>query len=449
MNKKLRYIFWAALLSCTGIIASQLYWLYNAFRVNEDNFTKVASTALQRSIEQYLFKETFSLTHDNPSLVYFAMPKDTMTLRPDNAAALKDTLMKRGMVTLGSYRSMISDSEAMKMSQVVLAGYLPGSVATEIQPDSLLRMYQHELAKNDINIQVRLVWHDSSLHKIAAYAGPTENKNRVGAYFDHQQQYLLKQTIIPILISSLLMLLTAGCIRYMWRVILQQKQLNDIKNDFINNMTHELRTPISILKTTHEALYHFGEVRDPEKTMRYLKANTEELNKLENNVERILNIASYEQGNKVSVPESISLKALIEEVIHRFAISAVITLAYNLPVQFITTDKYAIETILVNLLDNAIKYAGKEIIITISQLDSGWQLSMKDNGSGIPAQQIPFIFDKFFRVPTGNLHNVKGYGLGLSYVKELVKLLHGSISVQSKQGMGTTFTIQFPLVWIK
>lgn len=460
MNKKLQYIFFAALLTASGIILFQLYWVYNAYKVNEGNFEKVAASALQKSIDQCLFKDAFSLTHDNPAVAYFAIPKDSLISKSANDngksgdTALKTALMKKATVTLGSYLTMISDSAIMRSAQMIIASSLPAIMKTSIQPDTLLRIYKQELNRNNIHVPVQLVMHDSSAHAIAAYIGPTEKMNRVTAHFSKQREYLLKQTIVPILVSFLLMVLTASCLWYMLRVIWRQKQLDDIKNDFINNMTHELKTPISILKTTHEALLHFGEVSDMEKTIRYLQANTEELIQLENNVERILQIASYEAGNRKPTHENIELEKLIRAVIQRFAVNPAyeIVLKYDLPERIVTSDKYAIETILINLLDNAIKYSGEVnnmIVVIVSTLENGWQLSVTDNGEGIHAKQLPFIFDKFFRVPTGNLHNVKGFGLGLSYVREVVSSLEGSIQVQSKSGIGTTFTIQFPAAWKK
>ena len=221
-----------------------------------------------------------------------------------------------------------------------------------------------------------------------------------------------------------------------------------MKNDFFNNITHELRTPISILKTANDALYRYGQAADPEKTRRYLKINAEILEKLDHNVDRILEITQYEQGTRLAKEEPVNLDKLIGEVIARFSGSEAVSVqyAYELNKEIVVTDKYVVDTVLSNLLDNSIKYADKAVMIEIAvtPLSKGWQIEVKDNGNGIPDMHLPYIFDKFYRVQDGDLHTVKGYGLGLSYVKQLVTAVKGEISVKSKEGAGAIFTIKFP-----
>jgi two-component system phosphate regulon sensor histidine kinase PhoR len=270
----------------------------------------------------------------------------------------------------------------------------------------------------------------------------------VEAIFINKDRVLLAQNIVPAIISLVLIILSAGSLCYMWIIIRRQMQLDHIKNDFISNITHELRTPISILKSTHEALFRYGGIAEPEKAERYLKINTDILEKLDHNVDRILDITRYESGDKPAKPDWVDIDDLIAGVMERFSLDADRPIVFLSPsgLADVYTDRYIIDTIISNLVDNAIKYGGKHVKVTITarSAGSGWQLIVLDNGGGIDQRYLPFIFEKFYRVPSGNLHEVKGYGLGLSYVKQLVISLNGTISVRSKINSGTIFTIQFP-----
>jgi K+-sensing histidine kinase KdpD len=256
--------------------------------------------------------------------------------------------------------------------------------------------------------------------------------------------------IFPFTISFSLILLTAGGLLYIGRNVWQQSQLDDIKNDFINNMTHELKTPIAILKATHEVLYDFDEIEDKEKTKRYLKLNITELNRLEENVSRVLDITRYENGNVQMQLSYVDLNSLVTSVIAKFATisSTRFITQFNDEITSIKTDAHAIETIVHNLVDNAIKYnhnIDPWVKVNVTTKEHSWTLVVSDNGNGIPKHHLPYIFDKFYRVPTGNVHTKKGYGLGLSYSRILVQKLGGTIAVQNGHPTGTLFIIEFPL----
>ena len=161
-----------------------------------------------------------------------------------------------------------------------------------------------------------------------------------------------------------------------------------------------------------------------------------------------MDITRHEQGIKVFNYQLINIDHLMNDIISRFAATGAQSIEYRseLDNKLISTDSYIVDTVVTNLVDNAIKYSHENvrIQITTSPAGNGWQLKVKDNGIGISDQNLPYIFDKFYRVPSGNIHDVKGYGLGLSYVKLLVSNLKGTINVKSKPGTGTTFVIKFP-----
>lgn len=456
MKDNFKILFFIALTTGIGVICFQLYWLYNAYRLQETEFITTATHALQRSNDKYI-RSSVSLERVEHAVVTFRMEpqkagthKETLSkqLAAKLRAGLKDSLFKKAQTqqTQQFPSTAFEDMSARLFAQLINKSY---------HKDTLSKIYEQELALGGIRLPFSLNFLGSRIAKskygISIQTGLSKGTVSIEAKFLGKQRYVLAHTLVPIVISLILMFLTAGCLWYMWRIIQRQRQLSDIKNDFINNMTHELKTPISILKTTHEALYKFGEVGNKEKTLRYLQLNLTELDKLQQRVDRILDINLYETGKKKINTAQFNLKQLITEIIERFEINEAhnISLSYHLREEEIISDQYSIDTIVTNLLDNALKYSDKkftEISIVLSRTEADQLLlSISDNGPGIPTAQLPFIFDKFYRAPTGNVHNVKGYGLGLSYVKELVTVLNGTIKVQPVAAGGTKFIIQIPI----
>jgi len=442
MKKNLRFVFFIAIITCSGIVIFQFYWLYNAFSIAENNFYKTATSALQRSIDAYQIAQT-GLFNTSPGNNKISIFMDSSAFQ--NNATVKATI------------PVAVTSNIRQMVQVVMSRLFLQVANKPVPLKEVQKKYRQELDKVNIHLPFTLSVIESKsnypAHAVIGNIGFSESSKLIEAHFDRTSLFLIWQNVMPVLVSLLLILLTAGCLWYMWHIIKKQVRLDVIKNDFINNMTHELRTPLAILKSTHEALDTFGGVADHEKTIRYLRINGVILQKLEDNINRILDITRYETGAKFAKSENVSLKELMNEVIQRFSNveQASVSLHYDMEEQTINTDRYIIDTIVSNLVDNALKYAGGEaaIIVKVSSAGDCWLLQVIDNGPGIDERYLPFLFDKFYRVPTGNLHDTKGFGLGLHYVKELADILKGKVSVQSKQHEGTTFTLQFPFIWKK
>jgi len=252
-----------------------------------------------------------------------------------------------------------------------------------------------------------------------------------------------------ILISSFLLLLLITCaFIYLLRTILKQKTVEELKTDFTNNMTHELKTPISVSYAAVDALLNFS---DPvnEKQKKYLTIVKDQLIHLTGLVEQILTLAVENRSTFRLRPETISLNELVNSLIEQYKLKA------SKPVEFtcsipedieLVADRTHLYNMLSNLIDNAIKYADKEpcrIEATARQDDHETTISITDNGPGISEANQRQIFDKFFRVPSGNIHNVKGYGLGLYYVKDMMGKHGGTARVESVPGKGSTFTLHF------
>lgn len=236
-------------------------------------------------------------------------------------------------------------------------------------------------------------------------------------------------------------------------IIVRQKKLSEIKNDFINNMTHELKTPIATIRISSESLLNFDENTDQEKRLRYAGIIYKENKRLEQQVERVLNIAKLDKQEIKLKIETIDIHEIIEEAQENFELSQLeesggeIKLHLEAENHVIDADVVHITNVINNLIDNAIKYSDQtpEIVISSRNIKNKLVLSFKDNGKGISKENLKYIFDKFYRVPTGNVHDVKGFGLGLFYVKTILEESGGSISVKSTLGKGSEFIVSLPL----
>jgi len=251
--------------------------------------------------------------------------------------------------------------------------------------------------------------------------------------------------VIPI---TIIVILFFG---YSVTIINKQKRLDEIKNDFINNMTHELKTPISTIGLSSNMLLKTDLSKDPEKLKRYAGIIHKENKRLEAQVNNVLNLAKLEKEKITLDVSSFDLHELIEEAKDTFIHNQLekhgsISLLLNAKNHVINGDKVHITNVIYNLLDNAIKYSSEHPIIEITtkNKENSIIVSVKDNGIGITAENIKSVFDKFYRVPTGNLHNVKGFGLGLHYVKTVIEEHNGTINIESKINNGSIFTINLP-----
>lgn len=238
---------------------------------------------------------------------------------------------------------------------------------------------------------------------------------------------------------------------YTLNVILQQKKLSEIKNDFINNMTHELKTPISTIRLASETLINQTEI-DKEKRLKYSSIIYKENKRLEKQVERVLNIAKLDKGEIKFKKEEFNIHEVIQEAAENLEYNQLESLEGKIEIDLqaktglVFADEVHITNVIYNLLDNAIKYCVRQPQIKIFTQDKGdfIQVEVSDNGLGISKENQKHLFEKFYRVPTGNVHNVKGFGLGLFYVKTVINQLKGDIWVKSQKDVGSTFIFTLP-----
>ena len=262
--------------------------------------------------------------------------------------------------------------------------------------------------------------------------------------------YLIKKISWPILFSVLLVGLTVVSFILLYRSLLHQHRLAQIKNDLISNITHELKTPIATVGVAIEALKNFNAMQDPEKTKEYLDISQNELQRLGLLVDKVLKLSMFENKKIELKYEVLDLEEIVKEVVASLRLQLE---KYNARINIhtggnilIKGDRVHLLSVVFNLLDNALKYSKENaaIQVDISEAHDNIVLKVTDNGIGIPQEYKTKIFEKFFRVPTGDQHNAKGHGLGLSYAAQVIRQHRGNIEVDSHEGLGSTFTITLP-----
>ena len=235
--------------------------------------------------------------------------------------------------------------------------------------------------------------------------------------------------------------------------LIKQKQISEIKSDFINNMTHEFKTPIATINLALDAIKNPKIIGDKEKVKRYVKMIRDENKRMHAQVENVLRISKLEKNQLDVTKETIDVHEIIEEAITHVELlvndrGGYIKLQLKAYLTEVLANQFHLTNVIVNLLDNAIKYSveAPKIEITTENTNKHIIIKIKDNGIGMHKNIQKNIFKKFYREETGNIHNVKGHGLGLSYVKKIIEIHQGEISVESEKGIGSTFIINLPLI---
>ncbi len=279
-----------------------------------------------------------------------------------------------------------------------------------------------------------------------------EAAGRLSIYFPDKKKLIVDNISYLILPTIALFALLIGCFAYTLTIIFRQKKMSEMKTDFINNMTHEFKTPVATIMIASESL------KDPE-----IASNEKRVNRLANiiydenvrlgdHIERVLNIAKLERENLKIERTKVNINALVEDVLESMQLqlqkaNGSLDMKLNATRDTVIGDELHLSNVFFNLVDNAIKYSVAKPAITIKSHNTkdAIIISVSDKGMGMTKEQQEKIFDQFYRIPTGNIHNVKGFGLGLSYVSDIIKRLDGKIQVKSEKDKGTTFEVTLPL----
>jgi signal transduction histidine kinase len=308
------------------------------------------------------------------------------------------------------------------------------------------------------NMGISLHWHSDSLaqakharESVLYFSGMMPGQ-LPGVLIKNEAPYLVSRMSPQILFGLILLLLTGSAFYFTNRSLKRQMMLNSLRNDFVSNITHELRTPVSTVKVALEALKTFDKVNNPAITLDYLDMATQEMNRLDQLISKVLDQSLIGEQNNLIQPQPADLKELIGKTLVTLeprltARNARISFDSTEPIGLIMVDPLYFQGILMNLIDNSLKYGNEapEIAICLRQNKSSVVVEVGDNGPGIPKEYLGKVFDKFFRVPKGDTHNIKGYGLGLSFAALVMNQHQGSIAVKNLDQGGCLFTLTFPL----
>ncbi|MBQ2796979.1 MAG: HAMP domain-containing histidine kinase [Tidjanibacter sp.] len=259
------------------------------------------------------------------------------------------------------------------------------------------------------------------------------------AFLERMRGLILSSVAIVLLLSVVLL--------YLVRTMFRQKTLEEMRRDFTHNITHELKTPISVAVTATDALRNFSADANPERRSRYLEIVEAQLTQLSTMVEHILSVSVEGREYKYN-PTNLHIQDIIKGVVQGAGMNVGKEAKFHIDCPsdiIVSADEFHIKNLLATVIDNAVKYAEEPVVnVSVSDENGCVTIDVEDNGCGIAKEHLSHIFEKFYRVPTGDIHTVRGYGLGLYYAKQVVQLHKGTISIKSSVGKGTTVTIKLP-----
>ncbi len=407
-----------------GLMGIQIYWIQSASSIKEANFRRSVNEAMVKVIKkiEHLEKTKSMRAGQDERVLSFSrhLPYDSILSMPELDSLIRLQLNFRGVDT--RYEFCI---------------YKPERQEFLMERSSVFR-------KELIEKGNAFVLFQSDIYTSPEY---------LLIYFPREKQFLLTELWGMLLISIILIIVIVYSFTYTITIIFRQKRLSEMKNDFINNMTHEFKTPISTISLACEALGDKDLRGSADMLENYISMIRDENRRLAGMAEKILQTAVIDKGQLKMNLEKTDLHEIIQAVIRNLRIQVEIKdgeIIRNFMASRsrIEGDKVHITNLVYNLLDNANKYSPRKPTIRIhtENVSNGIVLTIEDNGIGIGKAEQKKIFDKLYRVPTGNIHEVRGFGLGLSYVKAIVDEHHGKISVESEVNKGTKFKVFLPFV---
>ena len=365
-----------------------------------------------------------------------------VSLKRDSSLTLKDTFPPGSFLPVDK-------------NHMIKILYGIDSLQDSLRIPELTAAYQKKLTKENITIPFSIHRLDSAIEDTdtrleditIGFAHPVTYHLELGK----RASYLMKKITQPILFSIFLVGVTVLCFVVFYRNLRTQQRLTAIKNDFISNITHELKTPIATVSVAIEALKNFNALDDPQKTKEYLDISANELQRLSLLVDKVLKLSMFEKKEIALQKEKFDLVQLAQEVAASMRLQfeknhAYVTVKATGSNFIIEADKLHLTSVIYNLLDNALKYSKEDPQITVHIIDQTQYIDLRveDNGIGIAPEYRRKIFERFFRVPAGDIHNIKGYGLGLSYVFHIAVRHQGFAEVESELGKGSTFSVKLP-----
>ena len=466
-------------------IAVQLYWNYREYQINKQNLISRVQLSLDNSVETYFANLTKS------GIITYTTSLDSINSKGKTDTIYVKTNSRRGLrkkldSTLQNIAILENDKPLFiktprndsypffTRNKLIPKNIdsLISKVFISISRDTLnlvkLDNYlNEELKRNKIEVKYALNYHyhqrfydDSVSIKSTGYnlenfpkkhltaiskSTFLPHRNKLELFFTNETATLLKASFVSILLSLLLSISIIASLIYLLKTIYKQKQLAEVKNDLISNITHEFKTPIATISTALEAMKSFDVLEDKEKSEKYISIANLQVNRLNEMVEKILETAMLNQEELVLDKQPTNVAKLLDDIIEKYK-----TVNTKKSFQFLNSvselylklDKFHFENAIENIIDNAIKYGGDKIKIELSSEKNNIHVFIKDNGIGIHKNQKDKVFEQFYRIPTGNTHNVKGFGIGLFYTKNIIEKHGGTISIIYDKNNNSLFKIE-------
>lgn len=418
----IKIIILIASLSLTGLILTQLFWVVNAVQLAEKQYDHRVNIAMDEVVDEMVrSNDTILISDKNP--YYKDLSKHKLTFFEVIDTALMSRLLEKYI----DYHNLNRDYE------FAIVKTLDNSIIYSSTPE-FERLTHRKIHKACLSS----LWQEEYFH--------------MALFFPSQHKETIVEMSIWLSLSGMFILIVIILFTYIITTIIRQKKLSDIKNDFINNMTHEFKTPISTISLAAEVLLNADAESSAERLQKYSRIIFDENQRMRLQVDRVLQVASLEKGDYELRKTEFDIHKVIRETVQNLCFEKCedhTNINYHLYAEkhIVHADQMHITNVIVNLMDNAIKYSNEKVIINLYSRNQvgGLLFSIEDNGIGMSQDSLKHIFDRFYRVPTGNIHTVKGFGLGLYYVKNIIETHGGHINVRSELNKGTRFDVYLPL----
>lgn len=470
MNQK-GFIFIIVLITIAliGLMVIQSYWIKNAITVKEANFVRDVNEAISTVV--YKLEKIEAANRIQSQMNYMQQRQNWLqsidSLNQsfiDGTTSFSDPwafnkFLQKSMLAQDVLERMIYDYSNIPIENRINISLLDSLISNELNSKSIDTDFEFGIfspVRNSMPIQKTGKYPKELLNKGFSFAlFPSDmfsTPDYLMIFFPNEKRFLITQLWGTLSISIVFIIIIILSFAYTVITILKQKKISELKNDFINNMTHEFKTPISTISLACEALGDKDIIKSKNLYDNYINVINEENRRLGGMAERILQSASLEKGQIILKHEEVDVHEVINESIKNIQLQVEkkggrISTDFNAESFIISLDKVHFTNVIFNLLDNANKYTpvSPEIKIMTENSYSGILISVQDNGTGISKANQKKIFEKLYRIPTGNIHNVKGFGLGLSYVKTIIERHGGKITLESELNKGTKFIIFLPL----
>ena len=501
-DKRYKWILYTIVTVIVTTIGIQIYWNYKNYQANKQQLINEVQISLDKAVDDYytdLAKQTtmgFSFKGVNTDSLFSEGGAFSDVLRDIDkkngqfknldsvdVSRLGGVTIVRGLevdsmmdahdkshktTSIDPLKAQVKElrnlKDSMNLSNIEM---LTSKVVISIKNDSLdiekvYNLVKQELNRKNINVDYDLVYYNVLKNEASKSKDTIETKRELlttvskSAFlpkkstlkieFFNETRLILKRGLAGIFISILLILAVISCLFYLLKIIKHQKQLAEVKNDLISNITHEFKTPIATIGAALEGISNFNDTEDKVKTKKYIGMSSEQLSKLNLMVEKLLETATLD-SNKLDLNlEEIDLVEMLSAIVNRYKIQFTdkeFKTSFKVEQLLVSVDVFHFENALNNIVDNAVKYGGDIISIELILKEKSLEILISDNGHTLTKAHKERLFEKFYRVPKGNTHDVKGFGIGLYYTKTIIDKHNGIITLDLKKRL-TTFKISLP-----